>query len=470
MIFKPVEAYPNNGVYIKQADSTEFTVTIQCTATEIEAYQLDIYNAVNFNPVYGSGLKLLESNPLTNGDILTISVPTNILNEGAYYWTVRLYQSYRGKPDMLITSGTINESVKNSYMVKIPPRTNIETMMYFKINGEYYQIDEYNIETEVTPTYGLLTLTEQISATKGDSFEVYTNFVTSTQFPFFIDKSISGKISLDDYFILNNRKWTFSIVDSENTFYTPTNIKWYEFILKDSDGQILEDTGKLYNGKFQYTFDGFISGNNYTLEAILCSLNDVLEVLKPVHFYTEYSAPDLNLPASAQVDYNNDAIRVSWVDDAYSEGKADGNYSFIDNVSIENKKDLKIESGTIIYDNISGYNLNTSEIFTLFTDVTFNQDKHGKIIELSSDYSDCYIYVEENNIYYYKDGEIILIGKVQSNEKNGETDDGIAEENIAYIWDDTDTWNDNKYWTESLDFQTRFKIVITADSATVQEV
>ena len=44
MIFKPVEAYPNNGVYIKQADSTEFTVTVQCTATEIEAYQLDIYN------------------------------------------------------------------------------------------------------------------------------------------------------------------------------------------------------------------------------------------------------------------------------------------------------------------------------------------------------------------------------------------------------------------------------------------
>lgn len=462
MIFRPVDAYPNNGIFIDASEYNEFTVKVQGASSQVNAYQIFFYNANTFELINTDSVKEELSKIYVSGETIKIPVLKNTLkNNMSYYWIVRLFQT---KPDMYIYKAQAQTVDYEDYKIAVPLTYTIEEGMYIEYLGNYYKITGVFNSTETTPSLTYLKFQEDISGVDGEYITIYSDYVDSIEFPFYTEINIVAKFSDNTPTIVISRTQDFKMEVSNEV-----SIKWYRFVLTDENGDVIDDTGKIYNSLLTYSFDGFVSDNNYIIKGYVCDSNNRTVATEDYSFFVEYNAPDLNLPATTTIDYDNDAIKVSWVDDAYSEGNVNGEYSFVDS-PIEDKKELKIDSGTIIYDNISGYPLNTSEEFTIFVDVEFNQDKRGKLIELLKKNGNYYIYVKENNIYVVKDDEETLLGKVLNTEKGCLQTDNTAEEKVAYVWNDEETWDDTKYWTESLPFSQRFKITILANETLIEEV
>lgn len=468
MIFKPIDAYPNNGNFIDANYNNDFTIQVQGASSKVNGFQAFIYNSDNFELVYENDTKIELSKIYVAGETISIYIPRNTLkNNMSYYWVVRLFQT---TPDMFIYKNKVVFKESNN-IIHVPINNSIKKGMYIKylpsdkIDPLYYKITNVENETETIPQTTKITIENPITESLNDKYlEIYSDYIDSIEFPFYTLSGLFVNFSNDTPAIVTSRIQKFQLTTSNDI-----SIKWYQFILKDENNDIIIDTGKIYDSLLNYSFDGLVSNNNYIIKGYICDSNNRIAETYDYSFFVEYNAPNLNLPANTEVDYNNDAVKISWVDDAYSEGNPTGEYSFVDS-PIQNKKELKIDSGVIIYDSISGYPLNTSEEFTIFTDVEFTQDKKGKIIELLKQNGNYYIYVKENNIYVVKDDEETLLGKILNTEKNCLQTNNTAEENIAYIWNDEETWDDTKYWTESLSFSRRFKITILANETLIEEV
>lgn len=461
MIFRPVDAYPNNGIFIDASQYNEFTVKVQGASSQVNAYQIFFYDANTFELINKDSVKNDLSKIYVSGETIEIPVFKGTLkNDMSYYWVVRLFQT---NPDMFIYKAKVITQTSNT-IINIPMISGVTKGMYVEYLGSYHKITDIQNQTEVSPQVTQITIEDSITGVEGEYIRIYSDYVDSIEFPFYTETNIVARFSDNIPTIVTSRTQDFKMEVSSGT-----SIKWYRFVLSDESGDIIDDTGKIYNSLLTYSFDGFVSDNNYIIKGYVCDSNNRTVTTDDYSFFVEYNAPDLNLPATTTIDYDNDAIKVSWVDDAYSEGRATGEYSFVDS-PIDGKKELKINSGTIIYDNISGYPLNTSEEFTIFVDVEFDQDKRGKLIELLKKNGNYYIYVKENNIYVVKDDEETLLGKVLNTEKGCLQANNTAEEKVAYIWNDEEVWDDTKYWTESLPFSQRFKITILANETLIEEV
>lgn len=461
MIYKPVDAYPNNGIFINAESYNEFEVTVQGSSSRVNAYQIFIYDAENFELVSADE----QPNPLSkiyvSGETIKIPVLRDTLeNNRSYYWVVRLFQS---NPDMFISKTRVNSQISTN-VFKTSLLNGVKKGMYVEYQGNYYEIIDFSSDTEVSPATSTITIDGELIGLTNQYISIYSKYVDSIEFPFYTAYRISVFFPEDTPTIVTSRTQEFKMETSSET-----GIKWYRYVLKDEDGNLIDDTDKIYNSLLTYKFDGFVSDKNYNIKGYICDSNNITISTDDYNFFVEYNAPDLNLPANVSVDYENDAIKISWVDDAYSVGKVNAEYSYVDS-PIEGKQELQINQGTITYDSISGYPLNTGEEFTIFTDVEFDESKRGKIIELLQKKGNYYIYVQENNMYVVDDDVIILTKKVKSDERSFLQESPTAENNVAYVWNDDEVWDDNKYWIESLPFTARFKITILANETLIEEV
>lgn len=68
-------------------------------------------------------------------------------------------------------------------------------------------------------------------------------------------------------------------------------VSWVRWVLKDADGGVLDDTGTIYTGVLSYTYNGFFTGNTYTLS---CEVETSSGATKSVTttYAVSYSEPE----------------------------------------------------------------------------------------------------------------------------------------------------------------------------------
>lgn len=140
MIYQPRNVRPSN-TSVDGTESNIFSMEVQ-TNSYIDAYQILIANFDN-NIVY-TGAKNTLSKKLYNGDVLSITLPANKLENGSdYKWRVRLYQA---TSDMLITYG-LTQNTNTTTNIYTQPNINIVAGMSIKIGSQTRTISSYNSST-----------------------------------------------------------------------------------------------------------------------------------------------------------------------------------------------------------------------------------------------------------------------------------------------------------------------------------
>ncbi|MEG1863341.1 MAG: hypothetical protein RR198_07005 [Oscillospiraceae bacterium] len=456
MIFRPVNAFPSNSINIDATLSNRFSTIIQGGATIVSDYSASIYKSVDFTQVYTTNKQTLP-NLLTTGQDLSFEVPptSGMVNGESYYWILRLYQSI---PDIFITK-TIVQAESTATQIKVRLHNNIKVGMYISLGSEQRQILSY-IKDEKT-AIGTITVSSAFSVapTANTEGKIYSDFVDSLQFMFYAKSTPTlalGAIQSP----ITSRSFTFKMSYAQAQ---GVPIKWYRFLLMDKNGITIKDTGKVYSSLLEFKFNAFSNSATYYVQGFAENIDGVvIETLKE-SFLVSYPSPNIELPPQLSHISADNAIRIDWVADLFAAGRATGAYRFINDFPFTGTNSLEIQTGEVVYDNFSNLPLSTTDVFSLYTDISIVNTTDGKLISLSNDMAEYCIYIEQNSLLQLKDGKVSVLCKILEFEKSGQQVSNVAEDNVAYFWYDDEVWDDSKYCLENKSFEKRFKLTIEAD-------
>ena len=468
MIYLPSNVFPNNGNTIDCSIANQFSLIF--SGTKCVAYELRIIDNSSYEEIYTSD-KVDLTSPIYNGETLSIVVPddSGMINGNDYQWSIRLYGDLS---DQFIISGTVQEDT-SSENIKLRIQPSIKVGHDVQINGERRRIVSYNYETGETVLDSAFTN----AITKGQQYQIYSSFGDSSSFYF---KARTTPTLLINTFPnpLDARKYTFG-----GTYYQEQNvpIKYCIWNLySEKDGSLIETTDRVYSGKLQYFFDGIVIDERYMIELIVENQDGVIITTPKQKFTAVYEQPDIKVKPVAEVEHRQGRVHVQWEKDRFSEGKPsdDCEYEFIEDFPFDGTNSVWIKKGSIVYDEISNRRLEIDDdYFTVFMNVSFEDDKTGKIISLSNDDGDeYYIEIFGCNFYSVKNGIRTFIKHIYYvNEWILSTEP--AQYDTGYVWDDDQTWFDNidgvpQIWREPLTplLSKQFKITMLKDIAMVEEV
>lgn len=459
MLQFPYGVYPEGQVIDGELDETFF-----CTisGTICTAYQIFIYEN-NTNKLLYTGNKTEVTK--YNQERLDMMIPANsFANGNNLMWNMRLWTN---APDMLIATNIITEVLDN-YKIVIPEYnvSRIKIGQKIQINNIMYTIEEY-----IPPNneeLGYLRVKEQLqSVSKGDSFKIYSDFI-DTPYYFFKSRTIPEISIVDMPAEINSRNYSFKgeYLQSENT-----PIQYYIFNLYNEDLELVDTTDKIYSANIIYSFDGFTNNKTYYIE-LLCNNQDLVEISTgKKEFLVNYFEPNVDVTLDYEILEDKDAIKVILKPDKTSIPKFDGEYSIESNFPFEGTNSVNIKRGEIVYDNISEEELSIDEnSYTVFMSTRLNNGFEGKIIELSNDVDNRSIKLQGYTFYDDNNGVISKISNIYSEDKFVLQSE--QESDIGYVWDNTATWDNSKYWwfpKENLDSK-QFKITILPTSSEILEV
>lgn len=88
-------------------------------------------------------------------------------------------------------------------------------------------------------------------------------------------------------------------------------VSWVRWVLKDANGNALDDTGTIYTGVLSYTYNGFFTGNTYTLT---CTVETSSGATKSVTntYAVSYSEPEQTGGISLSCN-PDDSVTLSWM-------------------------------------------------------------------------------------------------------------------------------------------------------------
>lgn len=87
-------------------------------------------------------------------------------------------------------------------------------------------------------------------------------------------------------------------------------LAWVRWVLSDSSGTVLDDTGTIYTGKLSYTYDGFFSGQTYTLSCTIETGDGVTAEVQNTYAVSYESASATGGPS---ITCNpDDSVTVTW--------------------------------------------------------------------------------------------------------------------------------------------------------------
>ena len=151
--------------------------------------------------------------------------------------------------------------------------------------------------------------------------------------------------------------------------------------------------------------------------------------------------------------------------------KFNGKYSIIQNFPFEGTNSAEIMNDSLVYDNISENPLNIdSDSYTVFMSTRLNNGFEGKVISLSNETEERSIELVGYTFYDNKNGVSTKIKQIYNDDKF--VLQSSQEDDVGYIWDNSATWDDSKFWwfpKENLDSK-QIKITILPTSSEVMEV
>lgn len=214
-----------------------------------------------------------------------------------------------------------------------------------------------------------------------------------------------------------------------------SSCKYYYCRLSTEDGEVVDETNKIFSSHIRYTFNGLLSNQNYSLELFIVSQTDQYLHLT-LQFLVQYSSSDnLGFAPELQCNIEDNSIDIKWVRDYTAIGKATGQYQVIDS-------QVDIQSGEIIYDKIANQNLASYQDFTIAFKTTIN-DLTTKILTYVNENVTYEIYMENYKFYlkYGSEGIVTEIGNFKNNIVFGIQNYNTPENNTGYMWYDNTTFD-----------------------------
>lgn len=308
---------------------------------------------------------------------------------------------------------------------------------------------------------------------EGEGSKVTKTFVDNITTPYYFFKSRSTPIVSIENFVetIDDRKYSFigNYSQSENS-----SIQYYIFNLYNN-GELIDTTDKVFSADLQYNFDGFISNEEYEIEFICVSQDNVEVTTGKKKFSVSYNAPILDVIPEVKVLKDYDAVQVEWQADKQSIPDSYGEYKIIKNFPFYGTNSVELyENSSIIYNKISDEKLLIdSSNFSVLMSTNLDDDFIGEIISLYDDENN-YIYIvgfDGTNFYYNIGEENVIIGSPYEN-TDFVLSDGIAKNGYNYIWEDENVWSDSLIWTESIVkiSQNQYKISILPTYASIEKV
>lgn len=268
-----------------------------------------------------------------------------------------------------------------------------------------------------------------------------------------------------------NREITFTGSYSQSN---NTPIKYQIWTLYDEEENVVKTSGKIYSSKLEYVFDGLISGLNYAIELTIINQDDV-EVSDYDTFYVEYSTPNIDIPPDVEYLADKNAFKISWKGDRQAIGVATGventDYNFITDFPVTDQTSVELIDSTIIYDTVSGSPLSIAEDdFTIFMSTCINEKTNGKIVEIKNEETSYHLSLDGYTLQSHKDDLVESIADIFPSIVSGQTVTGVPADDTGYVWDNDDTWDNDKYFTITADFEKQFKISMLPNEILAEEV
>lgn len=97
--------------------------------------------------------------------------------------------------------------------------------------------------------------------------------------------------------------------------YTQVNgapLEWFEWVLTDTDGNVVKDTGKVYSQEVKFVFDGLLNDTTYDYSLMGETDDGVTVPTVTGSFYVSYEASSVEGTVSASCDKDTGAITISW--------------------------------------------------------------------------------------------------------------------------------------------------------------
>lgn len=290
--------------------------------------------------------------------------------------------------------------------------------------------------------------------------------------PYYFFKSRSTPIvSITNFSAeITDKKFTFlgSFSQAQNV-----SIQYYTFNLYNGQ-DLIDTTGKIFSSNLTYSFDGFISGQNYDIELICVDQNNVEVSTGKKNFSVNYQAPILGIRPDIEVEKDIDAITISWSADKQSIPKSFGEYSILKNMPFYGTNSVSLKKNSYIYyDTVSGEELSIdSSNFTVLMSTNINDNFVGKIVELSGNDGSLYIVGFDGTYFYYKINEAEPVNILSPYTSTLFLLKESASEGIGYTWKDNYTWDDSLFWTEPITkiSDNQYKITIKPNQAIVKKV
>ena len=190
----------------------------------------------------------------------------------------------------------------------------------------------------------------------------------------YLYKNDTEKTSESNY-ILNSRKCSFEA--EVNTYQQ--NIKYHQFnIYKgnivttvnenneetetvewDENSELIYSTGKIYSSNTKFSYDGFVGEKaGYVVQLTIMTDKNVLIKSTGQTFFVEYTTPNNELSPDLEIDYEKQAINISWLENRQSfptlVGSADfkQDYPFIGSNCLQTG-----ENTTLTYNNLNNQDL-----------------------------------------------------------------------------------------------------------------
>lgn len=124
-------------------------------------------------------------------------------------------------------------------------------------------------------------------------------------------------------------------------------LDWFRWVIADSEGNVLKDTQEIYGTEdIRVDYDGFFSGQTYTVNCMIQTQNGVQAQTGEVNFSVSYASATIT--GFVDACKKGEAVQVSWPDLFYIFGTANGNYT------INNGILTLPEGSTIAWNTVTG--------------------------------------------------------------------------------------------------------------------
>lgn len=446
MLYQP--SYPSP--YLSDIDGkkvNEFSCYINADGgTSVTSYQYRIttYSGTN---IYTSSI--VPISPLYAGDILAFVVPSTIglVNGNDYLWNITLYTDI---PDIWVTYGTIQ--ALNSSTITLRSNQFIQVGMFVQIGNQKSRITKIEnasngLKVTVSPTI--------TNVSVGESYNVYNNNVTSTDY-YFRARTTPSLILNTIPENITSKSYTFSATytQAENVGF-----KYFEWTIYDVEGNVINKSGERNSGIISYTFDGFINGSTYGVSVALENQDGDFLSVQPKYFMVKYALPELDNAPTAYVNCENDSIELMWSPLLINSGSAvsdDGTtiqYDILENepyfggssVRIGNKTKLNWYVGSeqspiyVSYDSTTFFNWHTTDIN--FEGIIYKQE--GEYIKLVAMSATAPVTSHAGDKYYNTSTKLIYTA---TNDNVWSSSGDIPREDVIYTQTTTSLnyiWNGN---------------------------